>query len=201
MHNKLLILAVFIALAVSCREKPLPKPAGYFRIGFNNKSYHSLTNGFPYLFDIPDYAFSEPDRSANAEPGWINIEVPGHKAEIHLSYKPIRGNLPVLTEESRKLAYEHTLKASSIEEDIFLNPRYKVYGTIYQINGNAASPLQFYMTDSTRHFLRGALYIRATPNIDSLKPVIDFLKTDIMHLIKTLRWTDSGYSQLPGSKN
>lgn len=190
MQKKLLILVFFFTLAVSCREKPLPKPAGYFRIEFRNKSYHSLPKGFPYLFDIPDYASFEPDHSVNSEPWWINIEVPDHKAAVHLSYKTIRGNLSVLTEESRKLAYEHTLKASSIEEDIFLNPARKVYGTIYHINGNAASPMQFYMTDSTLHFIRGALYIRATPNIDSLRPVIEFLETDIMHLIKTLKWAD-----------
>jgi gliding motility-associated lipoprotein GldD len=190
MQKKLLIFVILITLTVSCREKPLPKPAGYFRIEFKKKSYHLLPAGSPYIFEIPDYAYSEPDHFANTEPWWINIEVPDHKAEIHLSYKTISRNLPLLTEESRKLAYEHTLKASSIEEDIFLNPSVKVYGTIYQINGNAASPIQFYMTDSTRHFLRGALYIRAKPSIDSLKPVIEYLKTDVLHLIKTLRWAD-----------
>jgi gliding motility-associated lipoprotein GldD len=188
MTNRFLFLLVLAAVGFSCKEKPVPKPAGYFRIDFQKKSYQSLPAGFPYVFDIPAYAFPVPDKSANAEPGWINIEIPAHKAELHISYKRIHGNLSVFTEESRDLAYEHTLKASSIEEKIFVHPEEKVSGTIYYINGNAASPMQFYLTDSTRHFIRGALYIRATPNIDSLKPVIEYLKTDVIRMIETLRW-------------
>ncbi|MCL1822363.1 MAG: gliding motility lipoprotein GldD, partial [Prolixibacteraceae bacterium] len=94
------------------------------------------------------------------------------------------------TEESHELTYRHTQKASAIDAKLFLNPENKVYGTIYTIAGNAASPMQFYLTDSTRHFLRGALYIRDIPNIDSLRPVIDFLIPDILHLIETARWQE-----------
>jgi gliding motility-associated lipoprotein GldD len=171
-------------------EKPIPKPSGYYRISFLSKSYQPVNAGYPYTFDIPAYAGVEKDPSAHADPTWINIVVPQHKAEIHLSYKHINGNLHIFTEESRELAYEHTLKASSIEEKIWLHPAEKVSGTIYYIRGNAASPLQFYMTDSVRHFLRGALYIRATPNIDSLKPVIEYLEKDVIRLIETLRWNN-----------
>lgn len=190
MHKR--IFFIFLLLGIftcSCRETQAPKPAGYFRITFPEKSYHELEPLYPYSFEIPDYAMVVPDRSKEAEPGWINIIVPANHAEIHISYKPIDRNLHVFTEESRKLAYDHTIKASSIEEKLFLNPAERVYGTIYFINGNAASPFQFYLTDSARHFLRGSLYIRATPNIDSLKPVIDFLKSDVIKLIETLRWT------------
>ena len=190
MAYRLVFILLFAGVLFSCHEKPTPKPAGYFRIGFQKKSYHSLPPGFPYHFDIPVYSVPVPDKSANAEPWWINIAFPAHKAELHISYKSINGNLPVYSEESRNLAYEHTLKASSIEEKIFINPAEKVSGTIYYINGNAASPMQFYLTDSTRHFLRGALYIRTTPNVDSLKPVIDYLKTDIIRMIETLRWSN-----------
>jgi gliding motility-associated lipoprotein GldD len=186
---QILIMLSLMTLLGSCREKPVPKPSGYYRIGFQEKKYHLMLPGYPYRFELADYATIIPDSSAHTEPYWMNVEIPAHKAEIHISYKTIRNNLFIFTEESRKLAYDHTLKASSIEEDIFLNPSKKVFGTIYHINGNAASPMQFYMTDSARHFLRGALYIRATPNIDSLKPVIDFLKTDVIRLIRTLEWT------------
>jgi gliding motility-associated lipoprotein GldD len=91
-------------------------------------------------------------------------------------------------EESRELAYKHSIKANAIEERIFVNPEEKVYGTVYQIEGNAASPIQFFLTDSIRHFLRGALYIRATPDIDSLKPVIEFLERDVIQIIETTKW-------------
>jgi len=186
----LLLPALTGWLLVSCGEKPVPKPSGYFRIAFAEKNYRPLTGRFPYSFDIPGYARIEKDPSVHAEPSWINIVFPQHKAEIHLSYKNIRNNLHVFTEESRGLAYEHTLKASSIEEKNYLHPDARVSGTIYFIRGNAASPLQFYMTDSVQHFLRGALYIRATPNIDSLKPVIEYLEKDVIRLIETLRWNN-----------
>jgi gliding motility-associated lipoprotein GldD len=190
MITRILIILHFAGILFSCNEKPIPKPKGFFRIEFQKKSYHPMPEGYPYQFDIPVYAVPVPDKSAKAEPWWINIEFPSHKAELHLSYKRINGNLPVYSEESRELAYEHTRKASSIEEKIFINRAGKVSGTIYYINGNAASPMQFYLTDSTRHFLRGALYINATPNIDSLKPVIDYLKTDIIRMIESLRWNN-----------
>lgn len=182
-------LAVFFLLTVSCKEKYVPKPRGYFRISFLKKSYHKLDSaGLPYRFDIPDYSKIIPDRERKAEPYWVNLEIPSHKAEVHISYKRIENNLPQLTEDSRKLAYKHTIKADAINEKIFVNPKEKVYGTIYQIEGNAASPLQFYLTDSTRNFLRGALYIREIPNIDSLRPVIDYLTPDVMRLIETTQW-------------
>jgi gliding motility-associated lipoprotein GldD len=169
----------------------MPKPYGYFRIDLPVKTYHKWNQGYPYTFEIPGYSEVITDKNANSEPYWINVEVPCNKAEIHISYKKVDNNLFVFTEESRKLAYDHTIKASSIEEEIFLNPAKRVFGTIYHINGNAASPMQFYLTDSLCHFLRGSLYICATPNIDSLKPVIDFLKTDVTRLIETTEWTET----------
>lgn len=186
-------LTVFFALSfllfVSCREKFVPKPRGYFRISFLKKSYHRLDSvGLPYSFDIPDYSKIVPDNDRIVEPYWVNLEIPDHKAEVHISYKKVDNNLAELTEDSYKLAYKHTIKADAINEKIFTNPKKKVYGTIYEIEGNAASPLQFYLTDSTKNFLRGALYIREIPNIDSLRPVIDYLTPDVMRMIETTEW-------------
>ena len=184
-------LSVFVILSLflsGCSKNYTPKPRGYFRIQFPEKEYITLQQGFPYSFEIPAYSIALPDSTPFAEPNWINIHIPGNKAEIHLSYKPVKNNLFVFTEESRELTYKHTQKASAIEERIFMNPGKKVFGTIYLISGNAASPIQFYLTDSVNHFLRGALYIRDVPNIDSLKPVIDFLIPDVIHLIETTEW-------------
>jgi gliding motility-associated lipoprotein GldD len=153
------------------------------------KSYHKLDSAsLPYRFDIPDYGKIVPDHDRLSEPFWINLKIPAHKAEVNISYKKVDKNLAKLTEDSRTLAYKHSIKADAINERIFVNPEKKVYGTIYLIDGNAASPLQFYVTDSTRNFLRGALYIREVPNIDSLRPVIDYLTPDIIRLIETTEW-------------
>ncbi len=185
------LTALFLILTLSCKKDYIPKPRAYFRISFQEKSYHKLDSAtLPYRFDIPDYSKIVPDMDRQAEPFWVNLKIPVHKAEVHLSYKKIiNNNLVKLTEDSRALAYKHTIKADAINERIFVNPQKKIYGTIYMIDGNAASPIQFYLTDSTRNFLRGALYIREVPNIDSLRPVIDFLTPDVIRLIETTEWT------------
>lgn len=181
--------ALFLLLTFSCKKEYVPKPRGYFRITFQEKTYHRLDSiALPYQFDIPGYSKIVPDNDRLAEPYWINLKIPAHKAEVHLSYKKVSNNLEMLTEDSRALAYKHSIKADAINEKIFANPEKRVYGTIYLIDGNAASPLQFYLTDSTRNFLRGALYIREVPNIDSLRPVIDFLTPDVIRLIETTEW-------------
>ena len=180
---------LFFLFTISCKQDYTPKPHGYFRIDFQEKSYHMLDSaGLPYNFEIPAYSKVVPDIDRLAEAFWVNLKIPAHKAELNLSYKKIENNLEQLTEDSRKLAYKHDVKADAINEKIFVNPAKKVYGTIYLIDGNAASPLQFYLTDSTKNFLRGALYIREVPNIDSLRPVIDFLTPDIIRLIETTEW-------------
>ncbi len=190
-----LVAFILLLLFIGCKEKYTPRPHGYFRIDFPEKSYRTFSKDFPYSFDIADYALIQKDKRNPDKPYWINVVVPENDAELHLSYydldsqnKPKKTLLAEFIEESRELAYKHSIKADAIEEQIFMNPGRDVYGTVYRIKGNAASPIQFFLTDSTQHFLRGALYINATPNIDSLKPVINFLEPDILRLIETTRW-------------
>jgi len=190
MPKLLYFFALILILTFSCQQDYIPKPHGYFRIDFQEKTYHQFhSTALPYTFDIPGYSQIVPDHDRLAEPYWVNLKIPAHKAEVHISYKKVQNNLAKLMEDSRTLAYKHSIKADAINERIFVNPQKKVYGTIYQIDGNAASPLQFYLTDSTHNFLRGALYIREVPNIDSLRPVIDFLTPDIIRLIETTEWS------------
>jgi gliding motility-associated lipoprotein GldD len=185
-----ILFPLFFLLNVSCKKNYTPKPRGYFRISFPEKTYVKLDSAaLPYRFEIPVYSKIVADKERLAEPYWVNLEIPRHKAEVHISYKKINNNLDTLTQDSHELAYKHSIKADAINERIFINSKKKVYGTIYLIDGNAASPLQFYLTDSTKHFLRGALYIREVPNIDSIRPVIEFLTPDVIHLIETTEWT------------
>ena len=194
MKFKLLIIILF-SILVGCKQNYTPKPRGFFRINFPEKKYHPLNNGFPYQFEIPDYSEIKADSRNPDQPFWINVTIPASKAEMHISYYDLQKNsktdrliLGEFIEESRRLAYQHSIKADAIEEQIFMNPRRKVFGTIYKIGGNAASQMKFFLTDSTNHFLRGALYIREVPNIDSLKPIIDFLEPDVIRLIETTSW-------------
>jgi len=189
-NSFVLLLIGLIFIIGSCKKEYTPRPRGYYRISFPAKSYKSLEMPVPFDFQIPVYSIPGNDPVNPNQHEWITIEVPANHAQIHLSYKKINNNLGTLIEESRTLAYKHSQKASSIEEQVFINPSKKVYGTIYNIRGNAASPMQFYLTDSVKHFLRGSLYIREIPNIDSLQPVITFLNQDVLQMIKTTEWKD-----------
>ena len=172
----------------SCREDQAPKPRGYYRIAFPVKAYKPLDKPLPYSFLIPEYSVVTPDLLNLAEKEWITLEIPANHAQVHISYIKINHNLAKLIEESRTLVYNHSGKASSIDEKLFLNPKDKTYGTLYTLKGNAASPMQFYLTDSVSHFLRGALYIKEIPNYDSLKPVIQFLSDDVIKMIESTKW-------------
>jgi len=137
---------------------------------------------------VPVYAQITSDKHKNAEPCWFNIEFPSYKATIHLSYKTVNNNVADYIEDSHNFANRHQIKATGLEETVIARDSAKVYGLLFDIAGNTASSIQFYLTDSTQHFLRGALYFNAVPNIDSLKIVIDFIRQDVIHLINTTSW-------------
>ena len=187
-YSLVVFMLCILIFSGSCHRTYTPRPRGYFRIAFPEKSYKPLAIPLPYSFDIPVYSILGRDSFNLDQPYWITINIPANHAQIHLSYKEINNNLETYIEQSRNLVYEHTQKASSIEEQIFEMPSKRVFGTAYTINGNAASPLQFYLTDSIKHFLRGSLYIKEIPNIDSLQPVISFLSKDVYRIIETTKW-------------
>src|ERR1035437_3399708 len=167
-----------------------PRPFAYFRIDLPEKKYSVFSDACPFEFEYPsNYARVLADSEKNADPCWKNVVYPRFSAEINLSYKPIIGNnLEKYLDDSWALATRHQVKASGMPETPIRRDSAKVYGLMFEIEGNAASSLQFYVTDSTHHFLRGALYFYAHPNYDSLAPVIAFLKKDVERMITTLKW-------------
>ena len=184
----LMIWCSLIFLA-ACSSPVIPKPEGYFRIDFPEKSYRRFDSIYPYTFEIPPYARVIPDRDPQAEPFWCNLDFPRYHGRLHLSYKSVHGNLNQYLEDCRSMVNKHIPKADAIEEEVFHYPDRKVSGSVFRIQGvSTASAYQFFLTDSSQHFLRGALYFSARPNNDSLSPVIDFIGKDIDHLIQTLRW-------------
>jgi len=183
-----LVIIVLMA-AISCTPNYNPKPRAYFRIHLPEKTYSQYTSDCKYGFMVPDYARVERDTDVYSEPCWINIVYYQFDASINISYKPVTGsNLNQLLEDSRTLVYKHTIKADAIGEKLFANPEREAYGVLYEIKGNAASAVQFYITDSTKHFLRGSLYFNCRPNQDSLAPVIAFIKSDIEKIMETIKW-------------
>jgi len=183
-----LLSLFFITILIGCNSTPIPKPRGYFRLEYPEKQYKLFDSIFPYKIYYPVYGKIIMDNQVGAEKYWINIDFPKDKARIHISYKSVNGNNDKLIEDVRTLAYKHTIKADAINEKVFANPEKKVYGILYNIKGNAASSYQFYVTDSVKHFLRGALYFSVHPNKDSLSPAIDFFSEDMTYLIESLEW-------------
>ncbi|HNX43156.1 MAG TPA: gliding motility lipoprotein GldD [Bacteroidales bacterium] len=198
LKSKFMILfpcAVILTVLISCSGDYSPKPRGYFRIALPEKKYTLLDSIYPYTFEYPVYARIHPDEMSPKEIYWINIDYPQFKGTIHISYRTIENNLQQLTEDSRSLVLKHIPKSSGIFQKEIRDKENNVYGVCYEISGvGAASPYQFYLTDSTRNFLRGALYFTTVPNNDSLSPVIDFVKQDIAHLISTFRWKNRASS-------
>lgn len=183
---------MFFTLLNSCNSVYTPKPRGYFRIDFPEHAYQPFNgNGFPYSFEYPTYANIIRDTSFFGDkpenPYWINIDFPRFHARIYVSYKEVKGNFDKLREDAYKMTYKHTYKASSIEDSVISTPL-GVHGIFFNVGGDAATAKQFFVSDSTRHFLRGALYFDTTPNADSLEIVNTFLQTDMFHLINTLKW-------------
>jgi len=186
--KKTIGLLLIWAGLLSCRHTEVPRPVGYFRIDFPEKKYRLCDSTLPYRFEYPVYGVILRDSTRGAEPYWINIEFPAYKGKLHLSYKKVQGNLAQYIEDTRKLAYKHTIKADAIDEIVVRNDSAHVYGLIYDIKGNAASSLQFFLTDSVHHFLRGALYFSSQPNKDSLSPVVEFFRADVDHFIHSFHW-------------
>lgn len=188
-----LIVRVVVGIGIllpgmACDRSFTPKPTGYMRVDYPEKTYRLYDDQEFYQFEIPTYAVVEIDRGRNSEAGWVNLQIPSLNGTIHLSYKPVKDNLLAYITDSRDLVYKHTVKAQGIEDTPFIHREEKRFGMVYDLKGDVASAVQFFVTDSTTHFLRGSLYLNCRPNRDSLNPVIEFLREDIMHMIETTEW-------------
>jgi len=188
----LAILSLILLLFSACSGNHdfSPKPRGYYRIIFPKKDYRPYTESCPFTFVYPRYAVIEPDRKSDAKPCWLNMQFPQFNGTLHLSYEPVlsKKEFNQLVEDAHKLSFKHTVKATSIDEGVISYPDKKVYGIYYTVEGNAASSVQFYLTDSTKNYIRGALYFNTEPRLDSIQPVLTFVKQDVDVMIKSFRW-------------
>lgn len=180
-------------LICGCRESVfVPKPKGYNRIELPNHEYQSIEALYPYQFEFSKYARVEKDSSWMSEPFWIHLNYQEFGADVQLTYKDL-GNDPQklreLLEDAYKLTSKHQIKAYAIDESILHTPN-GLTAVVAELSGEVPSQFQFYSTDSTRHFLRGALYFPTATKNDSLAPLIDYIKVDMIHLLNTLKWKD-----------
>lgn len=202
------VFIITVLFLFSCNSNFTPKPRGYHQIDFPKRGYQVFNEpGYPYAFEYPVYAAisKEKDTTGNS-PFWINVDFDQFKARIYISYKSIGGNsvykiktpngyrdsivnntFEGLREEAYKMTYKHTVKASGIVDSPFVSA-FGSSGMYFYVSGEAATSRQFYITDTSKHFLRGALYFDVTPNSDSISVVSDFIEADMKHLIKTFTW-------------
>jgi gliding motility-associated lipoprotein GldD len=192
--KKILILPVLLILASGCRETGVPKPRGHFRIDLPAREYRTAEEfrnqaALPFSFEYPVYGQLSFETETGEETGWFNIEFPAYKGKIYLTYREISNDFEDLMEQTYKMNVKnHITKADAINEQVFINEKDKVYGILYDLKGNTATSVQFYLTDSIRHYLRGSLYFDSEPDADSLEPVIDFFRDDVVHLMESLKW-------------
>ena len=190
--STLLSILVFFFLFVTlsgCDDNTIPKQRAYFRITLPEKNYQRYNSTLcPFSFDVPVYSQVVADKEQKAEPCWYNVEFPQFKGTLYLSYKSVHDDLKRFIEDSRTLSMKHISKASGMEEKAIENKSKRVYGIYYDVKGNSASSVQFYLTDSSTNFIRGALYFYAVPNPDSIAPVLSFIEEDVKHLIESFSW-------------
>ncbi|GAB4395571.1 MAG: gliding motility lipoprotein GldD [Microscillaceae bacterium] len=192
-RNYLLCLPIGLCLFACGRSSDyVPKPLGHNRIDLPLAQYQALREKHPYSFEYSRHAYIRPDSSAIAEPHWVHIIYPKFKADVQITYKSVKQDPQFFAEfvdDSHKLINKHMVKATAIEETVIQTPSGKT-AAVYELEGEVPSQFQFYISDSTRHFLRGALYFRTATKNDSLAPIIDYIKKDIIHLLNTTRWND-----------
>jgi gliding motility-associated lipoprotein GldD len=188
-----LIIGGLCCILFSCNSPFTPKPRGYFQIQFPEKKYKLFDQpGYPYSFEFPVYSNVVKDSTffgeATENPWWVNIDFPQFEGKIYLSYKQIGpSRFDKLLNDAFNLTNKHSQKAYSIDDSLMVTPN-NVTGMFFRVGGDVATSYQFFLTDSTRNFIRGALYFEATPNQDSISVVNTFVAEDMRHLINTFRW-------------
>ena len=181
---------VVLLTCVACNHVSTPRPYGYYRITVPDTAYTDFEAqypSYPYTFALSQNAVVKPRLDAE-EPYWINLFYPALDATIHCSYKPVHHNLRELTNDALEFVYRNASFANAIPEQEYTHPEANVYGVLFDLEGNTASSCQFFITDSTTHFFRASVYCNCPPNADSLAPVYEYLRTDVLKMVETFQW-------------
>ncbi len=188
---KIFIISAFsLFILTSCNDDVTPKERAFFRIDIPPHDFVKYNENSPFSFYYADYSVVQ--NANNPEnPNWLYIDYPEFDARIYVSYFAVNNNIAQMINDAHELAFKHIAVANDIQEKRIGYPSSNVYGMMYSIKGaKVASPINFYATDSTSNFIRGALYFNNTPQNDSLAPVINSIEKDIMHIMKSLKWVE-----------
>ncbi len=172
----------FFLMVTACKDEPIPKPKAQIRLEYPAGKLATLeTDDFTFNYNQVAKVESD-DKEA------ITLSYPDMKGAIFINYKKIDNNLDKLIMDAKRLSYEHAVKADNIVEQPFVNPDAKIYGALFEVQGNAASQTQFFVTDSTNHFMTGAVYFASRPNYDSILPAAAYLQNDIRRIMESIQW-------------
>jgi len=181
-------IAIFLTIVFTACSEYTPKPVGYMRIEREDFSFREFATPY-FSFHYSSQAHIDTVVSENKNDIWFNIIYPGYNARIYCSYSPItKATLKQALEDSYHLAYSHTIKAGDIKQKLYTDNENNISGTVYDIDGMVATPVQFFLTDSTSNFFRGSFYYDNQINPDSVSPVSEYIKNDITTLIESFRW-------------
>lgn len=178
-----LSLTILLLSLFGCKNDVLPKPNGHLRLDYETPSYKAFNNSCSYSFEVNSNAKVKPGKDCS-----FSIDYPKMKATIFVSYKSVQNNIDSLLRDAQKLTFEHVIKADDIIEQPFVNQEDRVFGMFYEVNGNAASQVQFYVTDSISNFVNCSVYFYAKPNYDSILPAADYIRNDVKHLMESFKW-------------
>ena len=181
-------LLLFALLLFSCVQNYTPKPHAYYRIAFPEREYRLYDSICPLAFEYPAYGKITQITEPTYDSCWLNISFPKYRGTIHLTYRKIDNNFDLLVYDVWNNVYSKIAQRADAVDDYHIVREPDVYSMIFEIKGNAASPMLFFVTDSTKNFLRGSLYFSVKPNHDSLAPVVNFFREDIIHLIESVKW-------------
>nr|WP_299170948.1 gliding motility lipoprotein GldD [uncultured Allomuricauda sp.] len=183
MKHRYIVYSISVLLLLGCKNDVLPKPNAMLRLDYPQAKYKEINENCAYTFEINTLASVKENKDCS-----LVLDYSMMKGSVFLTYKKVEGNIKELLIDAQKLTYEHVVKADGIAPKEYLNQDAQVYGMFYEVSGNAASQSQFYVTDSTNHFVTGSLYFYAKPNFDSILPAAAYLQNDILRIMETLRW-------------
>jgi len=183
-------LILIVLILTSCKEETLfiPKPATYLRPVLPKHTYIKYNDECPYTLSLPKIFKIKKISSEDGLTCHKDIELGPLNGIIHFSYIYMNEPLATYVNFTNNQIDNHKIKATNINDYTIINESSSVYCTFFELQGNVASPFQFYITDSVSNFVRGVVYFNSTPNYDSLKPSLDYLKTDLKHMITNFKW-------------
>ncbi|BAO54700.1 gliding motility lipoprotein GldD [Nonlabens marinus] len=175
---------LFIILLASCGgEDAVPKPDAQLALNYPDPTYKSIEKDCSFSFDMNDKAVMKGKKDCS-----MTISYPDMDAMVYVNYRSVEENLRQLLIDGQKLSYTHNQMADAITEQPFVNPKNKTYGMFYEVEGDAASNIQFYVTDSVQNFLTASLYFNREPYYDSILPAVEYIKQDMVKMMESLQW-------------